>query len=55
MLISILRGLSGLGERYTLEYGMNVGVGEQQVWDKYVKVRHHPLLVDYHSESNEIC
>ena len=35
---------------------MNVGVvGEQQVWDDYVKVRNDHLFIDSYHDSDEIC
>ena len=37
-LIMTLKGLLGLGSRYTSELGMNIGVAEQSVWDEYVMV-----------------
>ncbi len=37
-MITTLKGLSGLGSRYTTELGMNIGVGEQSVWDEYTTV-----------------
>jgi len=37
-LITTLKGLSGLGSRYTSELGMNIGVAEQSMWDEYVMV-----------------
>ncbi|KAF8232030.1 hypothetical protein L208DRAFT_1188222, partial [Tricholoma matsutake] len=43
--VSILKGLSGLGEQYTPELGLNIGVGKQQVWDEYVKK--HPAAKPY--------
>src|SRR6266545_931376 len=33
--ITTLKGLSGLGSRYTVEFGMNIGVAEQSVWMDY--------------------
>jgi hypothetical protein len=36
--ITTLKGLSGLGSRYTAELGMNIGVAEQSVWDEYTTV-----------------
>lgn len=38
-LVTTLRGLSGLGCRYTTELGMNIGVAEQSVWTEYTTVR----------------
>ena len=38
-MITTLKGLSGLGSRYTAELGMNIGVAEQSVWDDYITVR----------------
>jgi hypothetical protein len=37
-LITTLKGLSGLGSRYTTELGMNIGVAEESVWKEYVTV-----------------
>ena len=36
--ITTLKGLSGLGSRYTVELGMNIGVAEQSVWMDYTTV-----------------
>ena len=36
--ITTLKGLSGLGSRYTVELGMNIGVAEQSVWTDYTTV-----------------
>jgi hypothetical protein len=37
-LVTTLRGLSGIGCRYTTELGMNIGVAEQSVWTEYTAV-----------------
>lgn len=37
-IITTLKGLSGLGSRYTTELGMNIGVAEKSVWDEYTTV-----------------
>jgi len=37
--VTTLKGLSGLGSRYTTELGMNIGVAEQSVWNEYTTVR----------------
>jgi len=37
-IVTTLKGLSGLGSRYTTELGMNIGVNEQSVWNEYTTV-----------------
>ena len=37
--VTTLKGLSGLGSRYTTELGMNISVAEQSVWNEYTTVR----------------
>ena len=38
--VTTLKGLFGLGSRYTTELGMNIGVAEQSVWSDYINVCH---------------
>jgi hypothetical protein len=49
-LVTTLKGLSGIGCKYTMELGMNIGVAEQSVWKEYTSVR---SIINYYSESDE--
>ncbi|KAF8223584.1 hypothetical protein L208DRAFT_1411625 [Tricholoma matsutake] len=35
-IVTTLKGLSGIGCKYTTELGMNIGVAEQSVWKEYI-------------------
>ncbi|KAF8231195.1 hypothetical protein L208DRAFT_1399325 [Tricholoma matsutake] len=35
-IVTTLKGLSGIGCKYTMELGMNIGVAEQSVWKEYI-------------------
>jgi hypothetical protein len=37
-LVATLKGLSGIGCKYSTELGMNIGVAEQSVWKEYTMV-----------------
>jgi hypothetical protein len=49
-LVTTLKGLSGIGCKYTTELGMNIGVAEQSVWKEYTMVR---SIINYYSEPDE--
>lgn len=42
-MVTTLKGLSGMGCKYTTEFGMNIGVADHSVWQEYTTVS----LIDF--------
>ncbi|KAF8233381.1 hypothetical protein L208DRAFT_1395858 [Tricholoma matsutake] len=49
-IVTTLKGLSGIGCKYTTELGMNIGVAEQSVWKEYITVH---FIINYYPESDK--
>ncbi|KAF8235890.1 hypothetical protein L208DRAFT_1391719 [Tricholoma matsutake] len=49
-IVTTLKGLSGIGCKYTMELGMNIGVAEQSVWKEYITVC---FIINYYPESDK--